>query len=78
MYINPDRTSQETYHVSAIDHNRLMLIRKTVAAYCESRTEHTDTYKLSFYLTRNTSRLHYRAQPVNAVCGNSPCLLWEQ
>jgi hypothetical protein len=29
------------------------------------------------YLTGNTWRLHYKAQPVNAVWGNSRCLLWE-
>jgi hypothetical protein len=34
-------------------------------------------YKCSPYLTGNTLRLHYKAQPVNAVWGNSRCLLWE-
>jgi hypothetical protein len=34
-------------------------------------------YKFSPYLTGNTLRLHYKAQPVNAVWGNSRCLLWE-
>jgi hypothetical protein len=29
----------------------------------------------SSYLTRNTLRLRYEAQPVNAVWGNSRCLL---
>jgi hypothetical protein len=32
-------------------------------------------YESRFYLTANTSRLHYRAQPVNAVKGYSRCLL---
>jgi hypothetical protein len=32
-------------------------------------------YKFSSYLTRNTLRLHYKAQPVNTVWGNSRCLL---
>jgi hypothetical protein len=32
-------------------------------------------YKFSPYLTGNTSRLRYKAQPVNAVWGNSRCLL---
>jgi hypothetical protein len=36
-----------------------------------------NTYKSSPYLTGNTLRLHYKAQPVNAVWGNSCCLLWE-
>jgi hypothetical protein len=33
--------------------------------------------KFSSYLTGNTLRLHYKAQQVNAVWGNSCCLLWE-
>jgi hypothetical protein len=32
-------------------------------------------YISSSYLTRNTVRLRYKAQPVNAVQGNSRCLL---
>jgi hypothetical protein len=32
-------------------------------------------YKSSPYLTGNTLHLHYKAQPVNAVWGNSRCLL---
>jgi hypothetical protein len=31
--------------------------------------------KPSLYLTGDTSRLRYRTQPVNAVWGNSRCLL---
>jgi hypothetical protein len=34
-------------------------------------------YKFSPYLTGNTFRLSYKAQPDNAICGNSCCLLWE-
>jgi hypothetical protein len=34
-------------------------------------------YKFSVYLTGNTLRLHYKAQPVNAIWGNSRCLLRE-
>jgi hypothetical protein len=44
-----------------------MLFRETVAAFCENHTEHKDIYKLSSYLTGNTLRLRYKAQPVNAV-----------
>jgi hypothetical protein len=48
-----------------------MLFSETVAVYCENHTEHTNTLcvcrKLSPYLTGNTLRLRYRAQPVNAV-----------
>jgi hypothetical protein len=50
-----------------------MLYGETVAVYCENRTEHTDTLRGSLYLTGNTLRLRYRAQPVNAVWGNSRC-----
>jgi hypothetical protein len=52
-----------------------MLFEETVAVYCENHTENTDTYKLSSYLTGNTLRLRYKAQPVNYVWGNSRCLL---
>jgi hypothetical protein len=34
-----------------------------------------NTYKFSSYLTGNTLRLSYKAKPVNAVWGNSRCLL---
>jgi cellobiose phosphorylase len=40
---NSVRTSQETHYVSATKPSRLMLFRKTVAVYCETRTEHTNT-----------------------------------
>jgi hypothetical protein len=51
-----------------------MLFGETVDVYFENHTEHTDVYKLSSYLTGNiTSPL--QAQPVNAVWGNSRCLL---
>jgi hypothetical protein len=52
-----------------------MLFGETVAVYCENHTVHTDIYKLSSYLTGNTLRLRYKAQPVNAVWGNRRCLL---
>jgi hypothetical protein len=65
------RTSQETHHVSAIEPNRLMLCGETVAVCSENCTEYTDTVRTS----QETSRLRYRAQSVNAVWGNSRCLL---
>jgi hypothetical protein len=43
IYKNSIRTSQETFYVSATKPNRLMLLRGTVAVYCENRMEHTDT-----------------------------------
>jgi hypothetical protein len=43
-----------------------MLFGETVVSYCENHTEHTNT--------GNTLRLLYKAQPVNAVWGNSRCL----
>jgi hypothetical protein len=66
-------TSQETHDVSATEPNRLMLFGETVAVYCENRTEHINTLcgHFSSYLTGNTLRLRYRAQPVIAVWGNS-------
>jgi hypothetical protein len=69
--------TQETHYVPATKPNRLMLFRETVAVYCENHTEHINTLcgHLSSYLTGNTLRLRYRAQPVNAVWGNSRCLL---
>jgi hypothetical protein len=46
-----------------------MLFGETVAVYCENHTEHINTLcgHFSLYLTGNTLRLRYRAQPVNAV-----------
>jgi hypothetical protein len=40
---NSVRTSQETHYVSATKPNRLMLLKETVAVYCENHTEHTNT-----------------------------------
>jgi hypothetical protein len=39
-YMNPVRTSQETYYVSATKTNRLMLFEETVATSCENRMKH--------------------------------------
>jgi hypothetical protein len=41
--INLVRASQETHYVSVTEPNRLMLIRKRVAVYCENHMEHTNT-----------------------------------
>jgi hypothetical protein len=43
-----------------------MLFGETVAVYCENHTEHINTPfgQFSSYLTANTLRLRYRAQPV--------------
>jgi hypothetical protein len=43
VYTNSVRTLQETHYVSATMPSRLILFGKTVAGYCENRTEHTDT-----------------------------------
>jgi hypothetical protein len=76
-YTNTVCTSQETHYVSATEPNRLMLFGETVAVYCENHTEHTNTLcgHFSTYLTGNALCLRCRAQPVNAVWGNSRCLL---
>jgi hypothetical protein len=47
-----------------------MLFGETVAVYCENHTEHTDTlcgYTNPVRTSQETSRLHYKAQPVNVV-----------
>jgi hypothetical protein len=64
-----------------------MLFGETVAVYCENHTEHTNTLcgqnaetlyiRIQSVPHRNTLRLRYRDQPVNAVWGNNRCLLWE-
>jgi hypothetical protein len=51
---------------SATEPNRLTLCGETVAVCCENRTEHTDTL-WAVRTSQETSRLRYRAQPVNAV-----------
>jgi thioredoxin-related protein len=66
------RTSQETHYISATETNRLMLFEEAVGVYCEDHTEDTDTVRTS---QKNTLCLRYRDQPVNAVWGNSRCLL---
>jgi hypothetical protein len=55
----------------------VLLFRETVADYYVNHTEHINTLcgHFSLYLTGNTLRLRYRTQPVNAVWGNSRCLL---
>jgi hypothetical protein len=80
LYMNRDRTSQEMHYVFATKPNRLMPFREIIAVYCENRTEHINTLcgqnaEFSSYLTGNILRLHYKAQPVNAVWGNNSCLL---
>jgi hypothetical protein len=49
---------------------------------CARQTKRAELFSnnigsFSPYLTGHTLRLRYRAQPVNAVWGNSRCLLWE-
>jgi hypothetical protein len=78
MYVNTVRTSQETHYVSATKPNRLILLKETVAVYCENHTEHTNTLcgqKTQSVPHRNTLHLRYKAQPVNAVYVISRCLL---
>jgi hypothetical protein len=43
VYINSDRTSQETHYVSTTKPNRLMLFREIIAVYCENHTDHINT-----------------------------------
>jgi hypothetical protein len=70
--LNSVRTSRKTHYVSATNPNRLMLFREIIAVYCENHMEHINTpcgqnAEFSSYLTGNTLRLRYKAQPVNAV-----------
>jgi hypothetical protein len=49
-----------------------MLFREIIAVYYENHTEHITAMcgqnaEFSSYLTGNTLRLRYKAQPVNAV-----------
>jgi hypothetical protein len=39
IYRKSVRTSQETYYYSATKINQLILVRETVAVYCENHTE---------------------------------------
>jgi hypothetical protein len=71
-------TSQETHYISNTKPNRLMLFGETFAVYCENHTEHTDTLfgqNAEFVTHRKHINFPYNAQPVNAVWGNSHCLL---
>jgi hypothetical protein len=43
MYKSVARTSREAHYASATKTNRLMLLRETVADYCETRMEQTNT-----------------------------------
>jgi hypothetical protein len=42
-YKNLVRTSQENHYFTATETNRLLLLGETVAVYCETHTEHTNT-----------------------------------
>jgi hypothetical protein len=42
-YRNSVHTSLETYYVSATKTNQLVPFRETVAVYCETHKEHTNT-----------------------------------
>jgi hypothetical protein len=48
-----------------------------ISAFSSLKTEFllNNIYKYSSYLTGNILRLYYIAQPVNAIWGNSRCLL---
>jgi hypothetical protein len=62
-------------------HSRYFLLLPALATE-QKRLNHlraefllNNIYKFSSYLTGNTLRLRYKAQPVNGVWGNSRCLL---
>jgi hypothetical protein len=62
--------SHPSYSITSIT------FRKVVPVLNPLKTEFllNNIYKSSPYLTGNTLRLHYKAQPVNAAWGNSRCL----
>jgi hypothetical protein len=71
------RTSQETLHVPATEHNRLMLCGETVAVCCENRTEHTDTlcgqsvpHRRHHVSTTEPTRLMLCGETVAVCCEN--------
>jgi hypothetical protein len=57
--VNSARASQKTYYVSATKPNRLMLVRETVAVYCENRTEHTQHILWAENSARASQKTHY-------------------
>jgi hypothetical protein len=75
IYTNPFFTSQETHYVSDTKHNRLTLFEETVNVRTVRNADNTVWEEGISYLTGNTLRHRYRAQPVNAVWGNIRCLL---
>jgi hypothetical protein len=81
IYKDSVRTSLETVDISAIEPNRLILFGETVAVYCKNRTEHRHAVwaecRVLQYVQIQTVPHSYRAQPGNAVWGNSHCLLLE-
>jgi 3-deoxy-D-arabino-heptulosonate 7-phosphate (DAHP) synthase class II len=72
--MNPVRTSQETYYISATETNRLMLFGETVAVYCENHTEHRNPARTSqetyYASTTKTNRLMLFVETVAVYCQN--------
>jgi uncharacterized protein (DUF1499 family) len=72
VYKHSVRTSQETHYVSATELNRLMLFVETVAVYCESHMEHTDTVRTShetnYISATETNRLMLFRETVALYC----------
>jgi hypothetical protein len=75
-HIHSVRTSQETHYVTVTKPKRIMLFGEQ-SLYTVRAVRTHDKYALSPYLTRNSLHRRYRHQPINAVRGNSRCLLWE-
>jgi hypothetical protein len=81
IYINSARTSQETHYISATKTNRLMLIRETVAVYCEHHMEHTNTLcvgrKQSSVIYINSARTSQETHYISASKSNRLLLFRE-
>jgi hypothetical protein len=61
------RTSQETHYVSTTEPSRLILCKTSGFRGGVYEECHLLEYKYSSYLTGDTLRLHYRAEPVDAM-----------
>jgi hypothetical protein len=69
------RTTRRYFPEDRTLHNRFEKLKW----YNPLKTEFllNNIWRFSSYITGNTLRLRYKAQTVNAVWGNSRCLLWD-
>jgi predicted Zn-dependent protease with MMP-like domain len=74
LIITSVHISQEAHYVSATVADRLVLFRETVAVYCASHTEHTDTVRSSqethYVSSTEPNRLMLFRETVAVYCEN--------